>query len=304
MSLKKHQEYSDKPKLTPSMLSEAQTIDPASVFGNWINNVEEMNTGFLSATPYPHIIIPDFLQTDLANEIEAQFPVDIDNRASWHRYNNPIEVKYANDHIEQYPATIYKLFLAYTHPVFIDRMRTLTGIADLEYDEFMHGAGLHIHPQGGRLGIHLDYEKHPLTGKQRRINIILYMSRDWQPEWNGQTELWNADVSACVARSPVVFNQAVIFRTDNISWHGLPEPITSPPGIFRKSIAYYYVAPFSSITSEYYEPRTKAQYVPRPGDPPHVGLAELYRIRPLRRIADADIEQHYPEWFTTDYSGL
>ncbi len=170
----------------------------------------------------------------------------------------------------------------------------------------MHGAGLHIHPRGGRLGIHLDYERHPITGKQRRINIILYMTRDWDPAWNGHTELWLADMATCVVRSPVQFNHAIIFRTDDISWHGLPEPIRCPKGQFRKSIAYYYVSPFpadsldiandNDINKAKKEPRLKASFVPRPGDPVHEGLAELYRIRPHRRITKDDLARHYPEW--------
>ncbi len=214
---------------------------------------------------------------------------------------NPIEVKYANDQLDKYPESIRQLFLAYANPQFIDIMRRLTGIPDLEYDEFMHGAGLHIHPRGGRLGIHLDYERHPITGKQRRINIILYMNRDWKEEWYGHSELWSEDVSECVVRSPPVFNHALIFQTNDISWHGLPEPIRCPSDQFRKSIAYYYVSPFSdedngSKDKDKKEPRLKASFVPRPGDLVNEGLAELYRIRPQRRITKDDLARHYPEW--------
>ena len=134
------------------------------------------------------------------------------------------------------------------------------------------------------------------------------MTRAWDPTWNGHTELWSADVTTCVVKSPPVFNHAIIFRTDDISWHGLPEPIRCPPDQFRKSIAYYYVSPFpadsldiandnSKDNSKYKkEPRLKASFVPRPGDPVHEGLAELYRIRPHRRITKDDLARHYPEW--------
>jgi Rps23 Pro-64 3,4-dihydroxylase Tpa1-like proline 4-hydroxylase len=301
-TLTQEQYSSGIPKITPEMATEAKSnIDIHGVFGKWIQSAEQMNREFVNAAPYPHIIIPDFLSTDLANQIDTEFPVDINDSAHWHKYNNPIEVKYANDHMTTYPASIRKLFLAYTHPEFIDRMRQLTGIPDLEYDEYMHGAGLHIHPTGGRLGVHLDYERHPITGKQRRINIILYMSSDWDPAWNGHTELWSADASECVVQSPVLFNQAIIFRTDDISWHGLPEPIQCPPGLYRKSIAYYYVSPFSELKDTekagMVAKREKARFVPRPCDlPVSEGLAMLYSIRPHRRITDADLALYMPEW--------
>jgi Rps23 Pro-64 3,4-dihydroxylase Tpa1-like proline 4-hydroxylase len=293
-----NEQYSYEPKITPEMASEASTaIDINTVFGEWIHATDQQNSKFANAAPYPHIIIPDFLSTELADQIDTEFPVDIDDHTKWHKYNNPIEVKYANDYMDTYPASIRKLFFAYTHPKFINRMRQLTGIPDLEYDEFMHGAGLHIHPHGGRLGVHLDYERHPISGKQRRINIILYMTRNWDPAWNGHTELWSADVSECVVRSPVQFNHAIIFRTDDISWHGLPEPIRCPPDQFRKSIAYYYVSPFAELKGSDQGVREKARFVPRPCDQPvSEGLAMLYSIRPHRRITGTDLAQYLPDW--------
>lgn len=294
-------EYSTLPKLTQELIQIASNIDVTQIFGKWTQHTTDLQPEFSSAAPFPHIIIPDFLVEGLADQIERDFPVDIADTGLWHEYMNPIEVKYANDQLDKYPASIRKLFLAYANPQFIDLMRQLTGIPDLEYDEFMHGAGLHIHPSGGRLGIHLDYERHPITGKQRRINIILYMTSEWDPTWNGHTELWSADMAKCIVRSPPVFNHALIFQTNDISWHGLPEPIRCPHGQFRKSIAYYYVSPFppgddNCKDKAKKEPRLKASFVPRPGDPVHEGLAELYQIRPHRRITKDDVARHYPEW--------
>ena len=50
-----------------------------------------------------------------------------------------------------------------------------SALSNLEYDKYLHGAGLHKHPKYGRLNIHLDYEKHPISGKERRLNIILFI---------------------------------------------------------------------------------------------------------------------------------
>jgi len=176
----------------------------------------------------------------------------------------------------------------------IQKIHLLTGIENLEYDPYLHGAGLHIHPTGGKLGLHLDYEKHPHLDKERRLNIILYMSKDWQEEWNGDTELWDKELSKCIAKSPVVFNSAIIFKTNEISWHGLPEEIKCPEGVYRKSVAYYYISPLDSIPDEnrigndgsgY---RTKATFKKRPEDPYDELIEKLYKIRPLRLIKKED----------------
>ena len=36
------------------------------------------------------------------------------------------------------------------------------------------------------------------------------------------------------------FNSMVIFKTDDFSYHGHPDPLTCPENITRKSIALYY----------------------------------------------------------------
>ena len=58
-----------------------------------------------------------------------------------------------------------------------------------------------------------------------------------------------------------VFNRAVIFDTTQNSWHGLPNAIDCPEGIVRKSLAGYYVRPFSD--TENVDPRERVLFAPR-----------------------------------------
>jgi hypothetical protein len=67
---------------------------------------------------------------------------------------------------------------------------------------------------------------------------------------NGANELWDKDVTKCVAKTEIKFNRAIIFKTNDISWHGLPEKIMCPENVFRKSLAYYYVSPLNAEKSE------------------------------------------------------
>jgi hypothetical protein len=38
------------------------------------------------------------------------------------------------------------------------------------------------------------------------------------------------------------FNRAVLFDTTQNSWHGLPAEIVCPEGVYRKSLAIYYIS--------------------------------------------------------------
>jgi dTDP-glucose 4,6-dehydratase len=267
-------------------------------FGDWIKNDEklkELNDQFINAEPFEHIIIPNFLNQEYAEKIFNEFPTDIDS-GSWYKYNNPIEKKYANDKINVMPRCIKKLFNLLSCKEIIQKINFLSGIENLEYDPYLHGAGIHVHPTGGKLDMHLDYEKHPYLNKERRLNIILYMTKDWKEEWNGDTQLWNKELTNCIVKSHVVFNNALIFKTNEKSWHGLPEEITCPEGELRKTIAYYYISPLDSepdtnrIGNDGSGFRTKATFKKRPEDPEDELKEKLYKIRPFRLITKEDLE--------------
>ncbi len=278
------------------------TADKFSYFGDWIHNVEDLQSKFLNAEPFEHICIPDFLSTEYAEQLFRAFPMDIES-GKWHKYNNPLEVKFAFDNMNLMPLPLKKLFYLLSTKDVSAKISKLSNIDGLESDPYLHGAGLHIHPRNGMLNMHLDYEKHPFMDRERRLNMILYMSKDWKEEWHGDTQLWNKDMSKCVASSKVAFNTAIIFKTNEISWHGLPEPIQCPKDQYRKSIAYYYVTPIvtgsreNKIGNDGSGYRTKATFTKRPEDPYDERIEKLYKLRPLRLITEKDMNEIYPEWY-------
>ena len=266
-------------------------------FGSWMNDndkLKQLNKDFLNAEPYEHIIIPDFLNTEYAELIYENFPINIKD-PEWYEYNNPIEFKFTNDTVSSMPRCIKKLFNLLSCNEIIDKFSKLSGIENIEYDPYLHGAGLHVYPKDGKLDIHLDYEKHPYLDKERRLNIILYMNKEWNEEWNGQTELWDENMKKCIVKSQVLFNTAIIFKTNESSWHGLPEKINCPDDQFRKSIAYYYVSPLESkpndtiVGNDGSGYRTKATFTKRPDDHYNELKERLYKIRPLRLITKEDL---------------
>ena len=103
-----------------------------------------------------------------------------------------------------------------------------------------------MHPKNGRLNMHLDYEKHPITSKQRRLNVIFYLNNEWCEEWNGDLQLWDKEMENCVVKCYPGRNKAVIFETTEDSWHGVPEKLACPEHIYRRSLAYYYVSPLEN----------------------------------------------------------
>ena len=276
-----------------------------NLFGDWVNNIHLLSEEYKNNKPYPYVIINDFLNSSFINDIYNEYNEHSNDLSDWHFYNNPLEVKYAYDNINKCGKNIQKLFELYSSKECIELFNTLSGINTLEYDSTLHGCGLHLMPRNGRLAMHLDYEKHPiLENKQRRMNIILYINKTWNTEWNGSTKLFYKDLNNSFIESPILYNTAIVFQTNDISWHGVPDKINCPINESRKSIAYYYISELESkpdntkIGNNGCGYRTKATYINKTK---YKEIDDFVKIRPLRRIEKEDIIKYWPAWNSETY---
>ena len=94
--------------------------------------------------------------------------------------------------------------------------------------------------KGGFLKVHSDFNLHPQLNLNRRLNLLLYLNKDWKEEWGGHLELWDKDMKSCKVKISPNFNKLVIFNTTDYSFHGHPNPLACPEDVTRKSLALYY----------------------------------------------------------------
>jgi Rps23 Pro-64 3,4-dihydroxylase Tpa1-like proline 4-hydroxylase len=225
------------------------------------NDFESLAKGFQSAQPFPHVVVDNFLNLELAQAIEKEFP-DIDDER-WYKYNNAIENKKALNNWEIFGPLTYNLMTYLNSPAFVSKVQMLFGDVTLYPDYGLNGGGYHLHKSGGKLNVHLDYSIHPKMNLERRVNIILYLTEGWDEAWGGHVSLWTNDEEKhqpkeMIEKVAPQFNRAVIFDTTCNSWHGLPETITCPDDQARKSLAIYYL----SQPNEKAPDRGKALFAP------------------------------------------
>jgi Rps23 Pro-64 3,4-dihydroxylase Tpa1-like proline 4-hydroxylase len=82
------------------------------------------------------------------------------------------------------------------------------------------GTGLHQGTDGSFLDIHVDFNIHHIKNVHRRLNMLIYLNKNWKPEYGGAMEMWNADMSKMVKAVPCEFNRCLVFETSEISYHG------------------------------------------------------------------------------------
>lgn len=123
---------------------------------------------------------------------------------------------------------------------FLRFLEQLTGIESLIGDPHFEGGGLHQIVSGGKLAIHADFNKHTSLGLDRRLNMLLYLNKDWKEDYGGYFELWDRNMCRMERRVAPLFNRVVIFTTSEHSYHGHPDPLACPSDMTRKSLALYY----------------------------------------------------------------
>ena len=219
--------------------------------------------------PFWHCIVDDFFAD--ANNLAREFPAKDDD--CWFRYDNPLEVKQTCNDWHHFKPETYKGFQYLLSPHFTEILERLTK-ADLMPDVGLHGGGLHQHGRGGKLNVHLDYNLHPKLHLQRRLNLIVYLTPGWKPEWGGHLGLYK-DPDTLVKAVEPKFNRAIIFDTRG-SWHGLPAPLTCPEDVTRNSFAIYYLCEPTTTDS-----RSRALFAPTAEQKGNTDVDKLIRQRSM-----------------------
>lgn len=228
--------------------------------------------------PFEYYVIDDFISEELAQDLYSEFP-EYDS-LKWYSYDNPLERKKAIQFWGAFGPKTYQFFMELCSEKFTQKLRDLTGNPSLIPDIGLHGAGWHMSKTGDHLNMHQDYSMHPLADMQRKYNIIIYLTPDWKPEWGGNLELWSHDIDTNKAKDRVasidcLFRRAIIFNTTQNSWHGFPDDITCPEGVYRRSIAMYYLdEPDNTAVN-----RKRALYSPRKDQENNEYIKELIEKR-------------------------
>jgi hypothetical protein len=129
---------------------------------------------------------------------------------------------------------------------FLRFLAEITGIPALRYDPDYVGGGTHENLSGQDLDPHVDFNYHPRSGLHRRLNLILFLNREWRTDWGGLLELhsdpWSSPDHDETKIVSLAKNRCVLFETSETSWHGFKriEPAPGGGALSRRSIAVYF----------------------------------------------------------------
>ena len=202
---------------------------------------QSLRTSYITAKPYPHLAIDNLFEPQLLDRLVAEFPKPQDR--DWLVWDTTHELKTTSKGINGLSILTQMFCLWLNSADFIQTIEAIVGIDNLVGDPLFHGAGLHEMYRDGWLEMHADYTKHFTLPLMRRINILIYLNRDWDASWGGELVMQNSENPEKKASYPAYFNRTVIFPTTARTFHGVPTPLSCPIDRSRKLLSIYYWTP-------------------------------------------------------------
>jgi len=243
-----------------------EKLSPAAV-----GDVDRIRETFLHARPFRHVAVDDFFDPAFAERLLEEFP-SFDKRLA-HAESGETGGKSVNTAIATISPAYEELYSFISSAPFLEYMSRLSGIDGLIHDPAMYGGGTHENLHGQELDPHVDFNFDQSQKLHRRLNLIVYLNKDWKPEWGGGLEIHSNPRDPAVNRIQTfgpLFNRAVLFETNEYSWHGFPK-IQLPEdrrNLSRKSISVYLYT--EDRPAEEIAPKHATFYVQRPL-PPSLG---------------------------------
>jgi hypothetical protein len=198
---------------------------------------------FQAARPFRHLCLDGFLLPDLAEQALADFPA-FDPALAINELGRA-GGKAVNTRMAGISPFYRRLYDHLFSQDFLDTMSAITGIDGLIGDPTLYGGGTHENLHGQELDPHIDFNYLHEGRAHRRVNLLIYLNKDWDSAWGGDIELHSDPrhpQDNRIASYRVDFNRAVLFETNEHSWHGFPEirlPDGGQNGMSRKCISIY-----------------------------------------------------------------
>ena len=179
------------------------------------------------------VVIDDLLPADLAERIGAAFPA-LDRMIL---KSSIRERKHVAAQMDHYDPILEEAVFAFQDPRVLREVADITNLEGMEPDSNLYAGGISAMGQGAYLRPHLDNSHDASRARYRVLNLLYYVTPDWDEADGGCLQLWDDGPKGPARTIASRFNRLVLMATDRRSWHSVNEVVGSS---VRRCVSNYY----------------------------------------------------------------
>jgi len=180
-----------------------------------------------------HFWIDDLLPVEIPITIYNSFPP----QESMKKRKDLREFKYVAAQMNHYNPILEEAIFSFQDKRIVSLIREICGMDSLYPDEQLYAGGISSMGKDQFLNPHLDNSHDFNREKWRVLNLLYYVTPDWELDYGGNLEIWPNGVDQKQITIHSKFNRLVVMATHRKSWHSV-SPITHEG--FRCCVSNYY----------------------------------------------------------------
>ena len=184
-----------------------------------------------------YFFIDDLLPIELAKKCFEVFP-DI---SEMRQLKSLREFKHISAQMNKHNQLLENVIYAFQDPKVVQIIGEICDVESLYADQSLYAGGISLMAQNNFLHPHLDNSHDAERERWRALNLLYYVTPNWDKVYGGHLELWPNGPKNESILIESKFNRLVVMATHNTSWHSVSQVKVNN---YRCCISNYY---FSDI---------------------------------------------------------
>lgn len=188
------------------------------IFENLYSNKEMLKKQYkTSQKEIGFFYLDEMLPENLAQKIASKFPSLKDTV----KRKNLKELKYTAFQMDKYDNLLEEVIYAFQDNKIVELISEICNVSSIYPDENLYAGGLSLMEKGNFLNPHLDNSHDKDRNRWRVLNLLYYVTPDWNLENGGNLELWPHGIKNEPKTIVSKFNRLVVMATHQRSWHSV-----------------------------------------------------------------------------------
>jgi Rps23 Pro-64 3,4-dihydroxylase Tpa1-like proline 4-hydroxylase len=190
-------------------------------------------------------VVDNLLPEDTVLEIFHAFP----DKSAMMLKKSLRENKYVAAQMDKYTPILEEIIYAFQEPGVLKVVEEITGIQEMVPDEHLYAGGISLMAKDNFLNPHLDNSHDKNRQMYRVLNLLYYVTPNWEEKLGGNLELWDNGPKGTQRTITAKFNRLAIMATHEKSWHSVSQVVVDRS---RCCVSNYYFSAKPLEDHEYF----------------------------------------------------